>query len=146
MSQSIFNTNRNTRSKAQIASSEYALVTIGARTELGQSIQGAYNRQIQTIFEIGSPAIMWLAGHEQGTLTFQRLVGSRGFFSGWEGDQCGSIRPVSVSLSGGPCVAAASGGLSFDGTMIEGVNFSMQAGTLEITEGVSLRVASMRKT
>ena len=145
MSKSIFQTNRQTRSRAQIASSEYALVTIGSRTELGQSVTGSYNRQIQTIFEIGSPSIMWLAGHEQGQLSFQRLVGSRGFFSGWEGDECGEIRPVSIGLSGGPCVAAASGGLRFGGTMIEGLNFSMSAGTLEITEGVSLKVASMSR-
>ncbi len=145
MSSSLFNTSRNVRSRAQVASSEYALVTIGARTELGQSVNGSYTRQIQTIFEIGSPAIMWLAGHEQGTLSFSRLVGARGFFSGWEGEECGEIRPVSIGLGGGPCVAAASGGLRFGGTMIEGVNFSMAAGTLEITEGISLRVASMSR-
>lgn len=145
MSNSIFNTTRQTRSRGQVASSEYALVTIGARTELGQNINGTYTRQIQTIFEIGSPNILWLAGHEQGTLSFSRLVGSRGFFSGWEGNECGEIRPVSVQLGGGPCVAAASGGLRFGGTMIEAVNFTMQAGTLEITEGISLRVASLSR-
>ena len=143
MSTSIFNTKRETRSRGQVASSEYALVTIGKRTELGQSVNGTYTRQIQTIFEIGSPNVLWLAGHEQGTLNFSRLVGSRGFFSGWDVDQCGQITPVSINLGGGACVAAASGGLSFGGPMIDSVNFSMQAGTLEITEGVNLRVATM---
>jgi hypothetical protein len=139
----IFNTDRVTRSRAQLASSEYALVTVGGRSELGQSVQGSYNRQIQTIFEIGNPAITWLAGHEQGNMTFQRLVGNRGFFDGWEGDECGVITPVSINLGGGPCVAVAAGGLRFDNAMIEGLNWSITAGTLEIMEGVSMRIGSM---
>ena len=117
----------------------------GARTELGQNVQGNYSRQIQTIFEIGSPNVIWLAGHEQGTLTFSRLVGSRGFFSGWTPDECGVIKPVSISLGAGPCVSAASGGLAFEGAMVESVNFSMQSGTLEISEGISLRVATLSR-
>ncbi len=145
MSTSIFGTSRNVRSRGQIASSEYALVTIGSRTELGQSVSGTYTRQIQTIFEIGSPNLYWLNGHEQGTLSFQRLVGSRGFFAGWDGDECGEIRPVSISLAGGPCVAAASGGLRFGHSVIEGFNFSLAAGTLEITEGISLRIGSLSR-
>lgn len=146
MSKSIFNTDRQTRAPGQIASSEFALVKIGARTELGQSVNGTYTRQIQTIFELGSPNILWLAGHEQGTLTFNRLVGSRGFFSGWEGDACGEIKPVSIDLSSGPCAKVATGGLTFRNAMIESVNFAMQSGTLEISEGISMRVASMGRS
>jgi hypothetical protein len=143
--QTFFGTRRETRSRAQLASSEYALVTIGRRSELGQSVQGSYTRQIQTIFEIGTPTVTWLAGHESGQLNFQRLVGKNGFFDGWQGDECGVITPVAIGLGGGPCVAAASGGLRFDGAMIESLNWTLSAGTLEITEGVALRVASMSR-
>lgn len=145
MSSSIFNTTRQVRNKAQIASSEYALVSIGGRTELGQSVTGSYGRQIQTILEIGSPNIMWIGGHEQGTLSFGRVVGSKGFFDGWEGDDCGEIRPVAISLGTGPCVAAANGGLRFGGTQIENVGFSMSSGSLEISETISMRVATLSR-
>lgn len=141
----VFNTNRTTNSKAQIASAEYALITVGKRTELGQSVTGNYTRQIQTIFEIGTPNVMWLAGHEQGTLAFNRLVGGKGFFYGWDPDTCGEIRPVSINLGSGPCVSAARGGLKFGGAMVESVNFSIQAGTLEISEGISLRIATLSR-
>ena len=148
MSNSIFNTSRQTKTSGQVASSEYALITIGGRTELGQQVRGNYTRQIQTIFEIGSPNVMWLAGHEQGTLNFSRLVGSKGFFSGWDddADACGVINPVAVDFTGGTqCLAKATGGLLFEGAMIESLDFSMQAGTLEITEGINLRVASISR-
>lgn len=145
MSTSIFNTTRQANSRARAASSEYALVTLGGRTELGQSVTGNYTRQIQTIFEIGSTGIMWISGHEQGSLAFSRLVGAQGFFSGWNPDGCGEIKPVAINLSGGPCVAVARGGLGFDGTILESYNFALQAGTLEITEGVNLRVANLSR-
>lgn len=139
----IFNTDRPAPSRARIASSEYAIVTIGGRSELGQSVRGQYSRQIREIFELGNAGVMWVAGNESGTLSFQRLVGAGGFFNNWQGDECGILSPVSIDLGGGRCVAVASGGLRFEGAMIESVDFGMQAGQLEISEGISLRVASM---
>jgi hypothetical protein len=140
---SIFNTNRTVKPTGQVASSEFALISIGGRTELGQSISGSYTRAIQTVHELGSPDVAWIAGHEQGSLSFQRLVGSKGFFHGWDSDACGLIRPVAINLGGGPCVASASGGLRFGGAMVESISFDMQAGTLEIREGIQMRVATM---
>lgn len=141
----LLNSTREVRSRGQLASSEYALVQIGGRTELGQSLQGNYSRNIKTIVELGSPNVMWIGGLEQGQATFQRLVGSKGFFDGWDGDECGVISPVAVNLGAGPCVAAASGGLSFSDSMIEGFTFSLQAGVLEISEGCTLRFGSMKR-
>ena len=69
----------------------------------------------------------------------------RGFFDGWGGEDCGEIKPVSISLMGGPCVAAASGGLQFQNIMIEGLNFGMSTGALEITEGITMRFGSMNR-
>ncbi len=145
MSRTIFNTQRTVKSSGQVASSEYALVTIGGRTELGQSVSGTYTRQIRDLYELGSTTVLWLTGREMGNMTFNRLVGGKGFFDGWEGEDCGEIRPVSINLSGGPCVAAASGGLQFQSIMIEGLNFSMSTGALEITEGITMRFASMSR-
>ncbi len=141
----LFGTSRTAKSRAQIASSEYAIISVGGKSQLGQNLQGTYMRQIQTIMELGNPGLYWIGGHEQGNLTFQRLVGKGGFFDGWDPDECGILSPCSVDLGSAPCVAAASGGLRFEGSMVEQFNFTMQAGTLEITEGVSLRVASMSR-
>ena len=140
---SIFNTQRTVKPSGQIASSEYALISIGGRTELGQSVTGSYSRTIQTVHELGSPNVAYVSGHEQGQLSFNRIVGSNGFFSGWDADACGLIRPVSISLGGGPCVASARGGLRFGGAMVEAISFEMTAGTLEIREGIQMRVATM---
>lgn len=141
----LLNSSRDIRSRGQLSSSEYALIQVGTRTELGQNLQGSYNRTIKTVVELGSPNVMWLGGIEQGQATFQRLVGSKGFFDGWDGDECGVISPVAINLGGGPCVAAASGGLAFADSMFEGFNFSLQAGVLEISEGCTIRFGSMKK-
>ena len=91
MSRTIFNTQRTVKSSGQVASSEYALVTIGGRTELGQSVSGSYTRQIRDLYELGSTTVLWLTGREMGNMTFNRLVGARGFFDGWGGEDCGEI-------------------------------------------------------
>lgn len=141
----IFGTNRNVRSSGRLASSEYAIVTVGGRSELGQSVQGTYQRTIETIHELGSTGVLWVPGFESGSLQFQRLVGSGGFFAGWNGDACGRITPVSIDIGGGGCVAVSAGGLRFSDTVIESLNFSMQAGSVQISEGVNLRVGSMSR-
>lgn len=141
----VFNTNREVRSAARVASSEYAIITVGGRSELGQQIQGTYGRQISTIHEIGSPGVIWVAGYESGTLSFRRLVGAQGFFAGWTGSACGIIEPVSIDLGGGPCVAIASGGLRFYDAMIESFEFSMTSQAVEITEGINLKVGAMAR-
>jgi len=141
----VFNSERRTRSAGRVASSEYAIVTVGGRSELGQNISGTYSRNIATIHELGSPGVIWVPGFESGTLTFSRLVGTAGFFSGWTGSACGVLNPVSVDLGAGECVAIASGGLRFSDAMIESFNFAMQAGNVEITEGVSMRIGGMSR-
>ena len=140
-----FGTTRQVSSSGRVASSEYAIVTVGGRSELGQSLRGSYTRQIQTIHELGSTGVIWVSGFESGQLGFQRLVGKGGFFQGWNGSECGIIQPVSVDLGGGGCVAIASGGLRFTDAMIESFDFSMQAGTVQISEGVNMRVGAMSR-
>ena len=141
----VFSTQHTARSAGRVASSEYALVTVGGRSELGQSVQGSYARQVQSIYELGRPGVLWVPGFESGQLTFHRLVGKGGFFDGWSGNECGLIQPVSIDLSGGGCVAVAAGGLRFTDAMIESFTFSMQAGTVQISEGVTMRVGAMSR-
>ena len=141
----VFNTTREVKASGRVASSEYAIVTVGGRSELGQSIQGTYGRQIQTIHELGSTGVIWVPGFESGTLNFRRLVGSKGFFSGWTGTACGVINPVSIDLGGGPCVAVASGGLRFSEAIIESFEFQLNSQQVEITEGIAMRVGAMSR-
>lgn len=142
---SIFNTTRNTTSQGDMASSEYAAITVGSQLSLGQNVHGTYTRQIQTIYELGRPEIYWIAGHEQGNLSVSRLVGKNGFFEAIGSEQCGAISNLKIDLTSGTC-SKAKGGLSFDGAMLEGITFSMQAGTLEITEGVTIRFQTLNRT
>jgi hypothetical protein len=141
---SIFGTTRTNSASGALASSEFAKVTLGGVTTLGQDVQGTYTRQIQTLFELGNPNIYWLGGHEQGTFNFSSLVGKAGFFASLPSSSCGEISPVSVDLLGGQC-SAAGGGLTVSDAVIENVNWRMAAGTLEISEGVSLRFATLSR-
>ncbi len=140
----IFGTNRTAKSAGQMASSEFARITLGGIVTLGQNCQGSYNRNIQTIFEIGNPNVYWIGGHEQGSLQIQRLVGKGGFFAELKPDACGSISPVSIDISSGKCTTGA-GGLTIGDAMLEGVSFGFSAQALEISEGATLRFASLSR-
>lgn len=142
---SIFNTTRTAKATGEISSSEYAKVTLGGIVSLGQSVSGNYNRQISTIFEIGNPNIYWVGGHEQGTLSISRLVGKNGFFHNISPGACGEISPVGVDLSAGQCTTGGSG-LSFQDVIAEGLTWTISSGALEITEGVSLRFATLSRS
>lgn len=142
---SIFNTTRTAKASGEISSSEYAKVTLGGIVSLGQSVSGNYNRQISTVFEIGNPNIYWVGGHEQGTLSISRLVGKNGFFHNINPGACGEISPVGIDLSAGQCTTGGSG-LSIQDTMVEGLTWTLSAGALEITEGVSLRFATLSRS
>lgn len=142
---SLFNTTRTTTSLGDMASSEYAAVTVGSQISLGQSVNGTYTRQIQTIYELGRPEVYWISGHEQGNVTIGRLVGKNGFFEAINVEQCGAINNLKVDLTSNTC-SKAKGGLAFDGAMLESVTFGMQAGTLEISEGATIRFQTLTRT
>lgn len=139
-----FGHNRTIKSSNQLASSEYARISVGSRVDLAQTVQANYAQQIRPIFEIGAPSIFFVAGHAQGSVNVGRLVGSGGFFSNFNASNCGRIQPVSISGGGGGvCTGGGGGTISFDGGMIESVSLTITAGQIEMTEGVNIRVASM---
>lgn len=142
---SIFNTTRTAKASGELTSSEYAKITLGGVVSLGQSVTGGYERQISTVFEIGNPNIYWIGGHEQGTLSISRLVGKNGFFHAIEPGACGEISPVGVDLVGGQCSSGGSG-LTFEDAMVQGLTWNITSGALEITEGVSLRFATLSRS
>lgn len=138
-----FGHNRQVRSSAQLSSSEYARLSVGGNVDLCQSVQAEYGQEIRPIFQVGDPNIYFVTGHAQGSVSFGRLVGRNGFFANLRGTQCGRISPVAINSSGGGTCYGGGGSLTFDGGIIERVNLQMTAGTVEITEGATIRVASM---
>lgn len=138
----IFGYNRTARATGQIASSEFAIVTVGGTQSLVQNTQVNYGQDIRTIFEIGNPNIYWVPGHASGTVDCTTLVGPGGFFAGWTGGLCGAISNISVSAAGGTCYTGG-GSLYFDGGIVARVTATLTAGTMEISQSVSVQVATM---
>ena len=139
----IFGYNRTARATGQIASSEYAVVSVGGTQSLVQNVQVNYGQDIRTIFEIGNPNVYWVPGHASGTVDCTALVGPGGFFTGWTGGRCGSIDGISISTSGGSACFQGGGGLHFAGGIVTKVGASITAGTMEISQSVSVMVSML---
>lgn len=138
----IFGYNRTARATGQIPSSEFAVVTVGKTQTLVQSTTVNYGQDIRTIFEIGNPNIYWVPGHASGTVSCSSLVGPGGFFAGWKGMKCGAITPISISTSNGTCYTG-SASMYFDGGIIANVTASLTAGTMEISQSVTVNIATL---
>lgn len=139
----IFGYDRKIKSTGEIASSEYAVVTVGGIQSLVQSVNVNYAQEVKTIYEVGNPNIYWVPGHASGTISCASLVGPGGFFAGWKTGKCGAISPLSVSVSsGGPCYNG-SGKMFFDNGIIQSVSASITAGTMEITQSVNVMIGTL---
>lgn len=144
MATDFFGHNRIVKSADQLSSSEYARISVNGRVDLAQNVSAQYTQQIRPLFEIGQPAVYFVTGHAQGTVTVGRLVGAGGFFQNFKGTQCGKISTLSISSAGGgACTGGGGGSVTFDGGIMEAVSLQITAGTIEMTEGVVIRVASM---
>ena len=141
----IFGYEQTAKSSGQIASADYAVVTVGSKNSLVQSVDASYTQKIEEISQVGDTQIYWLPGRPQGSLKVDKLVGSGGFFSGWSLANCGRINNATVNVAGGRCGFSGSGSLSFTGGVVE--NISMRLGTQQqtIAESVSIKVASISK-
>ena len=141
---SIFGTNRTAKASGEMASSEFAKVTLGGEVTLGQSVNINYSRTIETIYELGNPNVYWIGGHEQGSFSIGRLVGKKGFFSGLNLGACGEITPVGIDVGSGQCTTGA-GGLTVTDAVIESVATQMNAGALQISETITARFAMLSR-
>jgi len=145
MAQDVFSYDNNVKTDGQVASSDFARISVGtgARNSLVQSMDVRYQQQIEEITQVGDTQIYWLPGRPQGRIGVQSLVGSNGFFSDWK-TPCGKINIASVRVQGGRCGFNGSGLLTFEGAVVEGLNAQMSAGRQTIAQGADIRVASMR--
>lgn len=142
MATDFFGNNREIKSSNQLSSSEYAVLSVGGKVDLCQSVNISYGQQIRPIYEVGSPSVYYVTGHAEGAVGFGRLAGAGGLFSNVKGAACGRINAINLNIGGGPCFTGG-GGVSFTGGFVENISLTMNAGAVEITEGASIRVATM---
>ncbi len=143
--QDIFGYDKPALSSGQVASADYAVVSAGGVCALVQSVDASYTQKIEEISQVGDTQIYWLPGRPQGKLDISKLVGTGGFFKGFELGNCGKIDSAKVNVSGGRCGFKGDGMLSFSGGVVETV--SMRVGTQQqtIAETISIKVSSMTK-
>ncbi len=141
-----FGHEKTVKANDQIITSEFAAFSANGRVSLVQSVQASYTRDIQPVFEAGSSTIYYLSGNSQGQISVNAAVGKKGFFTNFKNikSTCGKIDRVSIDLlSGGRCAVGASGGVTFTGAMAEGFQIAFTAGPVAVTEGATIRVASL---
>lgn len=141
--QDIFNYNRSSKSAGQVASSEFAVISMGGKQSLVQSVTVNYGQMVTPITQVGDVNIYFMAGRAQGSVNCAKLVGAGGFLSGWRGAECGKITPMSVNLSGSRCGFVGKGSLTFDGGILESVTITLSAEQLQISESATIKIASM---
>jgi hypothetical protein len=148
-----FGYNRDVKANGTLVSSEFATITIGSGKQITvvQQVQAQYQQMVSPKFESGSPTLYWLTGQPQGTISFSRLIASDGFLTQLAGlkNACGSLIGVTLGLDGvGGCTAAIKSGSGtkarFTGGVPESLQISWSAGTLEVQEGASIRVATLQ--
>lgn len=142
----LFGYNRDGASLGQVASSEFAFVSIGGgKSALVQSFSVTYSQQIDDVKAVGDSNIYWVPGRPTGSINTSKLVGPGGFFSGWSTGQCGQLSSVGVNLSGGNCGFSGSGNLQFTGAVVEQFSLEMSSGNQTISESAQIRVATVSK-
>lgn len=139
----IFGYNNNVKSEGQVASSEFASVTVGSKQSLVQSVIADYGQTVTPVSQVGDTQIYWITGQPQGTLNITKLVGSGGFFEGWKGLECGKVNNLAVSLDGGRCGFSGAGNLTFNGGVIQRVNVTLGTGQMTIGENCVIQIASL---
>lgn len=147
-----FGYQRTVEPNGAIVSSEYATLSLGGgKMALVQTVRATYGQTVTAKFEVGSPTLYWITGQPVGQIELGRLVAKGGFLEGFSSleNSCGSVIPVTLGLDGtGGCSVGEGGGgsgLQFSGGVPEQVTVQFQAGLLEISEGCSIKVASMTR-
>jgi len=142
----VFSYDNNIKTSGQIASSDFARISVkagGGKNSLVQSVDVSYRQQIEEITQVGSTQIFWLPGRPQGSINMGSLVGSEGFFRDWQA-ACGKIDTASIQIQGGQCQFEGKGSLFFSGAIVEQLTANLSTGRQTITQGATIRTASMR--
>lgn len=130
-------------SSGQVASADFALVSLGSKNALVQSCDASYTQKIEEITQVGDTQIYWLPGRPSGQLSISKLVGSGGFFAGWSLGNCGKIDSAKIHVQGGRCGFTGGGTISFSGGVVETVQMRLGTQQQTIAETLQVKVASM---
>lgn len=142
MATDFFGYNRTIGSSSELASSEYAVLSIGSKVNLCQSVNASYQQEIKPVYEVGNASVHYIMGHAGGNITFARLAGAGKFWSNLASSNCGQINAVSINSNGSACYAGG-GSLNFDGAAVQRVSLTINTGAIEISEEATIMVASM---
>lgn len=143
----IFGYKHSGKSVGQIASADFAAVTVGKLGALVQSVDVGYAQKVEEVASVGDSQIYYVPGRPQGSLSISKLVGVGKFFDGWSTGACGVIDLATVSLSGGKgggdCNLRGTGSLRFDGGIIESMTVKLGTQSQTISESISVKVSSV---
>ena len=146
-----FGYSRTVTPPGTVLSSEFAALTIGAdasKVLLLQSAQISYAHNVQPFFEIGSADLYWVTGQPMGAAQIGRAVGQGGFLTSFgSGSACASVQSLSLGINPtGGCVdiTASGAGINLLNCVPESVSISVQAGALQMQEGMSLRAGTLQ--
>lgn len=140
----IFTYQHRDRNNGQVASSDYAVVSIGNKQNaLTQSVDVNYGQKIEEVTQVGSTQIYWMPGRPSGTITIQALVGKGGFFAGWKNQKCGVIANSTVRLNKSRCGFAGGGKMTFRGGIVESVTAQLNTQRQTIVHGATIKIASL---
>ena len=135
MATDFFGYNRTIGSSSELASSEYAVLSIGSKVNLCQSVNASYQQEIKA-------SVHYIMGHAGGNITFARLAGAGKFWPNLASSNCGQTNAVSINSNGSACYAGG-GSLNFDGAAVQRVSLTINTGAIEISEEATILVASM---
>ncbi len=130
---------------------EFATLTLGddaAAVLLLQSAQINYAHTVQPFFEIGSANLYWVTGQPMGSAQIARAVGQEGFLQKFgRGSACARVQSLQLGLkSTGGCVEVTSSGKGVNllNCMPESIMISVQAGALQMQEGMTLKIGTLQ--
>jgi hypothetical protein len=152
MAQDFFGYVRDVQANGSVLTSEFATINLGGGIiRLVQSVNATYAQNVQAKFEAGSPTLYWVTGQAQGTIQMGRLLGREGWLSGFTAfeNACGELRSLTIGLDGNSgCAAVApanNSNLRFTDAVPQQITINFNVGGLEVTEGITIRAATMSR-
>lgn len=145
-----FGYSRKVNAPGKVLSSEFATLTLGddaSAVLLLQQATFSFAHQVAPFYEIGSADLYWTTGQPSGTGNISRAVGQEGFLQKFgQGSACSKLQKVGVGLKrNGGCVELNSAGKGFNllNCVPESVTVSISAGSMQMQEGVSMKVGAL---
>jgi hypothetical protein len=145
-----FGYSRKVKAAGEVLTAEFATITLGddpTAVLLLQSAQFSYQHNVAPFYEIGSADLYWTTGQPMGAGSISRAVGQEGFLQKFgKGSACSKIQSIGVGLKkSGGCLQLASAGKGFNllNCIPESVTVTVQAGALQMQEGLSMKVGAL---